>query len=159
MRHGADSVLDSKTGRYNHPFLSDAIRLVPGWRRMQGLVFRRGDHRFEGQTLEPAIAAALSDPNCIMVSRNQGAGTRLLIDRLLKDARPTGYWNQPHSHHGVAASVAQSRADWGVAIKPVADDLGLGFIPLAEEHFDFAVRAQPRMRAHCYRSNKPWRVR
>src|SRR5262249_11115269 len=131
-------LLDPKTGHYNHPFLSDATRLLPGWRRMQGFVFRRGDHRFEGPTLEAAIVAALSDPDCIMVNRNQGAGTRLLIDSLLKNARPAGYWNQPRSHNGVAASVAQSRADWGVAIKPVADDLGLGFIPLAEEHFDFA---------------------
>jgi putative molybdopterin biosynthesis protein len=137
-------LLDPKTGRYNHPFLSDETRLVPGWRRMQGFVFRRGDHRFEGRALEAAIAAALSDPDCIMVNRNQGAGTRLLIDNLLKDARPTGYWNQPRSHNGVVASVAQSRADWGVAIKPAADDLGLGFIPLTEEHFDFAVRVQPR---------------
>jgi putative molybdopterin biosynthesis protein len=35
--------------------------------------------------------------------------------------------------------VAQGRADWGVAIATVARDYGLGFIPLAEEHYDFAV--------------------
>jgi putative molybdopterin biosynthesis protein len=44
----------------------------------------------------------------------------------------------------VAASVAQGRADWGVAIKQVADALQLSFIPLAEEHYDFAVRKDPR---------------
>ena len=69
---------------------------------------------------EAAVRAALADPACLMVNRNQGAGTRILIDRLLADARPDGYWNQPRSHNAVAAAVAQHRADWGVAIAPVA---------------------------------------
>ena len=74
-----------------------------------------------------------------MVNRNQGAGTRILIDRLLGEARPDGYWNQPRSHNAVAAAVAQHRADWGMTIAPVAHAAGLGFIPLAEEHYDFAL--------------------
>ena len=74
-----------------------------------------------------------------MVNRNQGAGTRILIDRLLGGARPDGYWNQPRSHNAVAAAVAQGRADWGVAIAPVASAYGLGFIPIGEEHYDFAL--------------------
>jgi ABC-type molybdate transport system substrate-binding protein len=57
------------------------------------------------------VCAAVADPACIMVNRNQGAGTRILIDRLLGDARPEGYWNQPRSHNAVAAAVAQGRAD------------------------------------------------
>ena len=39
----------------------------------------------------------------------------------------------------VAAAVAQHRADWGMTIAPVAHASGLGFIPLAEEHYDFAL--------------------
>lgn len=79
-----------------------------------------------------------------MVSRNQGAGTRTLIDGLLKGIRPQGYWNRPRSHNAVAASVAQGRSDWGIAIRPVADALGLGFIPFAEEHYDSAVMVDAR---------------
>ncbi len=41
--------------------------------------------RFEGLNAEGAVRAALADPACIMVNRNQGAGTRILIDRLLGD--------------------------------------------------------------------------
>src|SRR5690606_5757976 len=67
------------------------------------------------------------------------AGTRILIDQLLGKARPDGYWNQPRSHNAVAAAVTQGRADWGVTIAPVANAAGLGFIPLAEEHYDFAL--------------------
>ena len=105
-------LLEPETNVYNLSFLSEDMRLIEGWRRMQGLMFRPGDKRFEGKTPEQAVAAALADPDCIMVNRNQGAGTRVLIDRLLDGARPPGYWNQPRSHNAVAASVAQ-RADWG----------------------------------------------
>jgi putative molybdopterin biosynthesis protein len=86
----------------------------------------------------------LADPEAILVNRNQGSGTRVLLDRLLEGARPPGYWNQPASHNAVAASVAQGRADWGMAIRPVAEALGLGFLPVAEEHYDFAVAEAPR---------------
>jgi putative molybdopterin biosynthesis protein len=79
-----------------------------------------------------------------MVNRNQGAGTRILIDRLLGGARPEGYWNQPKSHNAVAAAVAQGRADWGVAIAAVAEPYGLGFLPLGEEHYDFALVSERR---------------
>ncbi len=132
-------LFDDKTETYNTPYLADGLELVPGWRRMQGIVFRSGDARFAGLSAEQAVRAALADPACIMVNRNQGAGTRILIDRLLAGSRPDGYWNQPRSHNAVAAAVAQHRADWGMTIAPVAHASGLGFIPLAEEHYDFAV--------------------
>jgi molybdopterin molybdotransferase/putative molybdopterin biosynthesis protein len=132
-------LFDEKSETYNTPYLTDGLELVPGWRRMQGIVFRKGDARFEGLDAAGAVRAALADPACIMVNRNQGAGTRILIDRLLNGARPDGYWNQPRSHNAVAAAVAQHRADWGMTIAPVAHAAGLGFIPYAEEHYDFAL--------------------
>jgi len=144
-------LFDEKAESYNTPFLSQGLELVPGWRRMQGIVFRAGDSRFEGLSAQAAVRAALADRACIMVNRNQGAGTRILIDRLLGDARPDGYWNQPKSHNAVAAAVAQHRADWGMTIAPVAHAAGLGFIPFAEEHYDFALvtarKARPAVQA------------
>jgi putative molybdopterin biosynthesis protein len=109
--------------------------LLPGYRRLQGIVYRRGDERFEGKSA--AVAAALAGPGCVLVNRNRGSGC-VLIDRLLGDARPAGHLTEAKSHNAVAA-VAQGRADWGVAITPVARDLGLGFLPLHKEHYDFAV--------------------
>lgn len=132
-------LMDPATGVYNRPFLTPALELVPGYRRRQGLVFRRGDPRFEGRPLDQALAAALADPDCVMVNRNTGSGTRILIDRLLDGARPPGYWSQTKSHNAVAVAVAQGRADWGVAIASVARDYDLGFLPLQEEHYDFVV--------------------
>lgn len=144
-------LLDPATGQYNRPFLTPELDLIPGYGRMQGVVFRRGDERFEDRDPHDAIDAVKGDPACIMVNRNQGSGTRILIDGLLDGAQPTGYAVQSRSHNAVAAAVSQGRADWGVAIRGVADQLELGFLPLTEERYDFAVpkaRAQrPAVRA------------
>jgi putative molybdopterin biosynthesis protein len=83
-------LMDPATGRYNLHLLGDTLTLLPGYRRMQGLVFRAGDARFAGKSLDEAIEAALADPDCVMVNRNAGSGTRVLIDRLLGSQRPCG---------------------------------------------------------------------
>ena len=57
-----------------------------------------------------------------------------------------GYANQPKSHNAVAAAVSQGRADWGVAIEPVATLYALGFLPLAPEHYDFLLVEERRER-------------
>jgi putative molybdopterin biosynthesis protein len=131
-------LLDPETGRYNSPLLSPGMELAPGWRRMQGVVFRPGDPRFEHPTAAAAVLAITADLDAVMVNRNTGSGTRLLVDGLLAGKRPAGYWNQPRSHNAVAAAIRQGRADWGVAIESVARAYGLGFLPLTEEHYDLA---------------------
>ena len=132
-------LMDPETNEYNRPFLTCALTLVSGYRRLQGIVHRKGDLRFEGRSLCDAIAAAWAAPDCLMVNRNAGSGTRILTDRLLGAKQPPGYWSQPKSHNAVAAAVAQGRADWGVAIESVARQYGLGFIPAQDEHYDFIV--------------------
>jgi putative molybdopterin biosynthesis protein len=132
-------LLDPKTGTYNTPFVGDDLVLLPGYGRLQGIVFRRGDARFDGFTIAEAVQRALADPDCVLVNRNRGSGTRVLIDQLLGPHQPPGYWTEARSHNAVAAAVVQGRADWGVAIAPVAADAGLGFLPLQEERYDFVV--------------------
>jgi putative molybdopterin biosynthesis protein len=139
-------LVDPATGTYNRHLLAPGLALVPGWQRMQGIVYRPGDPRFADRTPQDALAGALADPDCLMVNRNAGAGTRVLIDGLLKGARPAGYGNQPRSHNAVAAAVAQGRADWGVTIEPVARLYGLGFLPLGPEHYDFLLVERRRNR-------------
>jgi len=139
-------LIDPATGVYNKHLLAPGLTLLPGWRRMQGFVFRQGDARFEGRSAEAALRAALADPAILMVNRNAGSGTRVLIDGLLRGAKPPGYANQPRSHNAVAAAIAQRRADWGVAIAPVANLYGLGFLPIAPEHYDFLLLEARRQR-------------
>jgi putative molybdopterin biosynthesis protein len=132
-------LIDPVSGQYNVHLAAPGLALVPGWRRMQGVLFRPGDKRFEGRSTEEALRAVLTDPSALMVNRNAGSGTRVLIDRLLEGARPPGYANQPKSHNAVAAAIAQGRADWGLAIEPVATMYGLGFLAVAPEHYDFLL--------------------
>jgi putative molybdopterin biosynthesis protein len=144
-------LLDPKTQTYNRPFVSAELELLPGYGRLQGVVFRPGDRRFEGYPAAAAVARALADPDCILVNRNRGSGTRLLIDRLLGEAKPGGYLTEARSHNAVVAAVAQGRADWGLAIETVARAAGLGFLPVQDERYDFVVPrsrlARPAVRA------------
>jgi putative molybdopterin biosynthesis protein len=144
-------LVDPASGQYNKHLVTPGLSLVPGWRRMQGILFRRGDARFEGRSAQDALKIVLADVSALMVNRNAGAGTRVLIDKLLDGARPAGYANQPKSHNAVAAAIAQGRADWGLAIEPVAKLYGLGFLPVSPEHYDFLVvekwRGRPAVQA------------
>ncbi len=140
-------LLDPASGTYNAHLLRPGLALVKGWQRMQGFVHRPGDARFEGRTAAAAIKAALADETCLMVNRNAGAGTRVLIDRLIGAKRPAGYSNQPRSHNAVAAAVAQGRADWGIAIESVARLYRLSFLPIAPEDYDFLLVESRRGRA------------
>ncbi len=128
-------LLDLATDTYNTPFIpkDSGMTLIPGYRRMQGVVTRPDEAR--------ETPDLLADPTLRMVNRNRGAGTRILIDRLLDGARPPGYGYEPRSHYAVAAAVAQGRADWGVTIETVAAQAGLRFRPLQDEHYDFVVAA------------------
>lgn len=130
-------LLDTTSGEYNRPFLPDSVRLVEGYGRMQGIVSRPGDPRFAGSWDIGEIWDRLD--GAAMVNRNRGSGTRVLIDGLLKGRKPEGFAVEARSHNAVCASVAQNRADWGVAIAPVAAMYGLGFRPLVAERYDFAI--------------------
>ncbi len=151
-------LLDPNTGKYNRPFLTDEMMLIEGYGRRQGIVFRRGDERFDGKSLDEVItfvrasagpasriqtsaSSVESHPASplMMVNRNQGSGTRILIDKLLAGARPDGYAIQASNHNAVAASVAQGRADWGLAIDSVARANNLGFVPYRDERYDFVL--------------------
>ena len=62
-----------------------------------------------------------------------------MLDRILGDRRPSGFFQEAKSHNSVAAAIAQKRADWGIAIQSVAEDSGLEFIPIQDEEYDFVI--------------------
>src|SRR5439155_12556462 len=68
-------LLDPISDTYNRTFLTGALDLLPGYGRLQGIVLRRGDDRFEGRDVAGAVAAALADADCVLVNRNRGSGT------------------------------------------------------------------------------------
>ncbi|MBD3672970.1 MAG: molybdopterin biosynthesis protein [Planctomycetaceae bacterium] len=132
-------LLDENSGEYNRPFLTEGLTLTPGYGRQQGFVFRSNDERFRGKSLDECLAVALEDPECRMINRNAGSGTRILIDQWLNGEKPPGYAVQAKSHNAVAAAVSQGRADWGLAIDTVATSYGLEFLPYRDEQYDFVI--------------------
>ena len=138
-------LLDAKSGTYNIPFLSADLALIRGYNRKQGFVFRKSDSRFANKSGREAIALAVQTPDCLMINRNQGSGTRILIDQLISQvsaskAKPPGYEKQTSNHHAVCAAVSQKRADWGIAIKAAVNDDSLCFLPIEDECYDFVVQ-------------------
>ena len=81
----------------------------------------------------------MGDQNVRMINRNLGSGTRVLLDRLLANQQPSGFFQEAKSHNSVAAAIAQKRADWGIAIRSVAEDSGLGFSQMQDEEYDFII--------------------
>ena len=135
-------LLDEKTGEYNTPFLDESLTLAKVYRRRQGIVFRKADSRFADLSVDSFTSFLREHPDCLMVNRNPGSGTRVLIDQLLQDLLPdqipAGYAVQSKNHHAVRAAVEQGRADWGVAIESVLTD-SLGFLPITDEEYDFVI--------------------
>ena len=121
-------LMDPETGEYNRPFLTPALELVSGYRRLQGIVYRKGDPRFEGRSIEDAISGAT-------------AGR-------IADGQPQRRQRHPHPDRSltqrckaarllVTAEVTQCRwcrrrakpSRLGIAIYTIARQYGLGFIP------------------------------
>ncbi|MEM2238204.1 MAG: molybdopterin biosynthesis protein [Candidatus Caldarchaeum sp.] len=141
-------LLDEKTGEYNLHMLErlslkDKAFLVRGYARRIGFVTKKGNpHRIK--SFEDLLRKDI-----ILVNRIRGSGIRALLDiRLaelgvrepLKQIR--GYDYEVRTHTGVAAAVAQGRADVGITLEAVAKHYGLDFIPIGDEMFDFVVSKQ-----------------
>jgi excisionase family DNA binding protein len=88
--------------------------------------------------------ADLATKKARFVNRNQGTGTRLLLDFLLheKGIEATsikGYDREVESHLQAGLSVLRGEADAALGIRYVAHMLNLHFIPLFKERFDLVI--------------------
>jgi putative molybdopterin biosynthesis protein len=127
---------------YNFGFAIDELGQMPAivnfCKREQGLIVQKGN---------PKNIRAFSDlgnPEIRIVNRPKGTGTRLLFDGELKKAglntiKIDGYDIEVQSHMDVGLEVIAGRADAGLGVKAVAGLLGLEFIPLRWERFDFII--------------------
>jgi putative molybdopterin biosynthesis protein len=134
-------LLDEKTGVYNVSYLHEifppeSMALIMAVGRTQGLMVPKGN---------PRDIHDVSDiPGKRFVNRQRGAGTRLFLDYRLKKAGLgpgdiQGYDREVSTHMAVAAAVQSGSADTGMGVSSAAKALGLDFIPLGDEEYDFAL--------------------
>lgn len=139
-------LLDTSSGDYNLPdikrmFPDGSVLLIEGFKRTQGLITPAGNPK-NIHDISDLAAADIS-----YVNRQSGAGTRILLDYLLDRAgiRPqnvNGYDRVELTHTAVAAQIAAGTADTGLAVMSAASIFGLDFLPITQESYDFAVRAE-----------------
>lgn len=138
-------LVDEDSGEYNLPFVrrilpGEDVLLVNVVHRQQGLMVRKGNPRgIHGLD-------DLSRPDVVIVNRQRGAGTRVLLDIRLRELgispeQLRGYDHEVQTHTAVAAAVADGVADVGMGILSAAKALELDFIPLAKERYDLAIPA------------------
>ncbi|HEY2127799.1 MAG TPA: substrate-binding domain-containing protein [Streptosporangiaceae bacterium] len=131
--------LRHRSGNHNSPFARALLRgrrpaLIHLWRREQGLLTPEGN---------PGHINGPGDLRTLRIARRQyGAGTRVLLDRLLTEAGiAPGAVTGPEtgSHLEVAMSVATGQADTGLGVRAAATALDLGFVPVIWEDFDIVL--------------------
>lgn len=80
----------------------------------------------------------LVDQKLTFVNRQQGSGTRFLLDNLLKEQhihpdQLSGYFHEEHTHLAVASMIVSQQADAGLGTQSVANRLKLHFTPVSSE--------------------------
>jgi len=136
-------LLDEETGSYNQAyldrFLGEEYALIKGIKREQGLMVPKGNPKMI-KTLKD-----IADKNHKYVNRQRGSGTRILADHLIKEIgispkEISGYDLEMTNHMSVAAAVEAGTADAGLGAYSAAKAMGLDFVFIANEEYDFVVK-------------------
>lgn len=136
-------LLDEATGEYNVSYIKrmfkEPMALIKGVDRVQGIMVKKGN------PLGIKGIEDLAGGSVRYVNRQRGAGTRVLFDYKLKQAviapdAIKGYDREMATHMAVAAAVASDGADAGMGVLSAAQAMGLDFIPVGVEEYDFAIQ-------------------
>jgi len=138
-------ILQQNGEEYNFEILDQHLNALPVvvnfCRRRQGMIVAKGNPKGIGQT------ADLKQPGLTVVNRKLGTGTRQLFDLELqkaglKGATIAGYDNEVQRHMDIGLAVLSGKADAGPGIQPVAEQLGLDFVPWRWERYDLLIRKE-----------------
>ena len=138
---------DSETDTYNVPYIRSLLPGVPTvvihlTCRMQGLYVRKDN---------PKGIKGWEDfmrDDIIIINREHGAGSRVLLDENLKllgilGSDVKGYASEGQSHLAVASAVSRGKADVAVGIEKIARQVdNIDFIPLKKERYDLVVKKE-----------------
>ena len=136
-------LMHSDEREYNFAYIEDQIEgerpaVINFCFREQGIMVRKGNPKGIRDI------SSLARPDVRIANRQEGTGTRLLLDHELNKAgidpkRIKGYENSFPTHLAVGLEVISGRVDAGIGIKAIASLLGLDFIPLRKERYDLLV--------------------
>lgn len=137
---------DPATGEFNVPilrrdFAGDDLAVITFAQWEEGLVTAAGNPK------RIRNVADLARKNVRFTNRQQGSGSRMLLDKLLREsgvpeARVIGYDRIAQGHLAAAYTVASHEADCCIATHSAAQAFGLHFVPLHAERYDFVVRKE-----------------
>ena len=136
-------ILHPETNEYNLPYLSKYLPklesvVVHFVYREQGLIIQPGN------PLNISGFEDLPRPDVRFINRQEGAGTRLLLDYHLKRLgiegnQIRGYNHQVSTHTEVAMAIRNDQADVGLGVLAAAMAFGLEFIEITKERFDLII--------------------
>ena len=136
-------ILDVEKKEYNVGYLERYLShhryiVIHLYLREQG-IYLNNDNPKKVRSLEDIAAKRVT-----FINRNQGTGTRLLLDFLLHEkgietAQIKGYGKEVESHLQAGLTVLRGDADAAFGIRYAAHMLGLHFIPLFKERFDLLI--------------------
>ena len=135
---------DPKTAEFNLPFVhrefgAEEIGVITFAEWEEGFVVARGNPK------SIRTVGDLNRKNVWFTNRQPGSGSRMLLDKLLREAgiasrSVQGYTRIASGHLAAAYSVVSGDADCCVATRSAARAFGLGFVPLHSERYDFVFR-------------------
>jgi len=136
-------LFDPETGEYNIPFLPSLLSnidpvVVNLFHRELGFVIAPKN------PLKIETFADLTGKGITFINRQQGAGTRVLLDYHLQKlgisgANIEGYEKEVFTHFEVGLAILSQEADVGIATSAIAKLLGLSFVPITQESFDMIL--------------------
>lgn len=136
-------LLDPETGIYNTPYIKSHIAGHKVYKvhmalREQGIIIKRGNPK-NIKTLHDLLQGDIR-----FVNRQYGAGTRILLEHLLKGIHIDpqeikDYRREVFTHMAVAALIKSGGADCGLGVLSAARALDLDFIPVAKEVYDLVI--------------------
>jgi putative molybdopterin biosynthesis protein len=140
---------DSETDTYNYPYIRRLLPGLPvGVLRLAGRT--QGFYVKKGNPLQVRDWKDLVRPELVMINRERGCGTRILLDQKLVQlgvdtALIRGYTREASSHMACAGMVAKGEADLGCGCQRGAEAIpGVDFIPQQLEWYDFVFRLSDR---------------
>jgi len=136
-------LLEPKSGEYNIPFLS---ALLPKMKPVVVNLFHR-DLGFIVAPKNPFRIRGFEDltkKGVRLINRQEGSGTRVLLDHHLKrlhisTSKIQGYEREVYTHFEVGLAILSKEADVGIATIAVSKLLSLPFVPITQESFDMIL--------------------